>query len=72
MDQVQFAAFTDGIAQMFNNLNDGMGRRHNDMSNRDRLRTLTKSIRICDGNVPAEVREWIEEIEMASPVIQLM
>jgi len=69
MDQAQFTAFTEGVAHMFGTLDEGMNRRHNDMSNRDRLRTITQSIRICDGNVPAEVREWIEEVEMARSVI---
>ena len=68
MDQNQFQAFTDGIAQMFNSLNDGMGVQYADQKNRDRLKNLIKSVRICDGNVPAEVREWIDEVEMTIPI----
>ena len=34
---------------------------------RDRLRGLCKVIRQCDGSVNAEVREWMEEVEMTIP-----
>ena len=58
----------ESIAGMFQQLNASLGQRHVDDKSRDQLKTLAHAIRTCDGNVPAEVREWIEEVEMTIPV----
>ena len=69
MDAAQLQALADGISGLVQEIRTDEAAHRNEQRLKESLKEQLKGIRVCDGTIPTEVREWLEDIEVAIPLL---
>ena len=70
MDANQFNVLANGISDLIQDIRADEATHRIERGQKEKVKEQVKAVKACDGTVAAEVREFLEDIELAIPLLQ--